>query len=135
MVTPVTTLAGILVGPLSQLIDDVFTSEEEKSAAKLKLFSTQMEPILKQIDVNIKEASNPSMFVSGWRPFIGWASGIIFVWHFMIVPFIVWVTTLLGADVPPFPELDITSVIGILGGMLGFGGLRTYEKLSSVARS
>lgn len=125
--------AAVLVNPISKLIDSLFTSEEERAAAKLKLFSAEMEPFLKQIDVNLKEAQSNSVFVSGWRPFIGWASGVIFVWNFLCVPFIIWVMTLLGLDVPPFPDLDLSSVMGILGGMLGFGTLRTYEKTKGVA--
>lgn len=84
-------------------------------------------------ETNKIEAQNPSLFVSGWRPFVGWVCGISFAYHFVMQPIIIF--ALIQADMPPeVPELDIGALTTVLMGMLGLGGLRTYEKLKGVNR-
>ena len=76
-----------------------------------------------QAEINKVEAQNRSMFVAGWRPFIGWICGIAFGFHYIVMPLLVSYT-----DIDP-PEFDTNSLFTVLMGMLGLGGLRTYEKL------
>jgi hypothetical protein len=83
---------------------------------------------LAQIEVNKAEAASGSVFKGGWRPFIGWVCGGAFAYHFVLQPVIVFVVLAVGVDLPPLPEFDMTSLMTVLMGMLGLGGLRTYEK-------
>ena len=76
-----------------------------------------------QAEINKVEAQNRSMFVSGWRPFIGWICGFAFGFHYIVMPLLLAYT-----DIKPV-EFDTNSLFTVLMGMLGLGGLRTYEKL------
>lgn len=118
----------VLSGPLTNLIDNLFETDEERANAKLKLLSAEMQPILGQLAVNRAEATNPNMFVSGWRPFIGWSCGLIFIWNYIIAVFLHWSLLAMGIPVPVIPTLGIDQITPVLMGMLGLGGLRTFEK-------
>jgi hypothetical protein len=84
-----------------------------------------------QTAVNAKEAESPSIFVSGWRPFIGWVCGIGVAYAFLFNPFLTWVASMAGVVSPP--TLDTTQMTGLLMGLLGLGTLRTVEKVQGVA--
>lgn len=127
-----TKLAQLLAGPLVQLVDEVFETSEERAAAKLKLLNLEMQPYLAQLEVNKAEAGHMNVFVAGWRPFIGWVCGSIFAWTFIVAPFIGWIINALGIDVPPIPTLGLGEVMPVLLGLLGLGGMRTFEKLKGV---
>jgi hypothetical protein len=76
-----------------------------------------------QTRINEIEAKHRTVFVAGWRPFIGWVCGIAFAFHYIIMPLLLAYT-----DIKPI-EFDTNSLFTVLMGMLGLGGLRTYEKL------
>ena len=85
-----------------------------------------------QIDINKEEAKNPSLFVSGWRPSVGWVCSAGLAVQFLILPIAQWSLILMGKNVT-LPSLDLEVLITMLGGMLGLGGLRTAEKIRGVA--
>jgi len=85
-----------------------------------------------QAEINMKEAEHPSLFVSGWRPFVGWICGFGCAYGFILQPFLAWFAALASVANPP--ALDINTLIGLLGGLLGLGTLRTAEKIKDVAR-
>jgi len=85
-----------------------------------------------QAEINMKEAEHPSLFVSGWRPFVGWVCGLGCAYGFVAQPFLAWFAALAQVATPPV--LDINTLIGLLGGLLGLGTLRTAEKIKDVAR-
>lgn len=87
----------------------------------------------KQIEVNLMEAKHANIFVSGWRPFIGWACGSAFVYHFILNPFIEVFLNLLDYDIA-LPQMDISQLVAVLFAMLGMGTIRTYEKIKGVAK-
>ena len=126
------TAAGPLAKGLFGLFDDLFTSEEERLAAKLKLMELEQSGALAQIGVNKQEAQHDSMFVAGWRPFIGWVCGTAFAWHFVLLPITAAILAASGVDFTP-PQFEMSALMTVLGGMLGLGGLRTYEKLQGVS--
>lgn len=86
---------------------------------------------LAQIDVNKTEATNPKLFVSGWRPAVGWVCVLGLFYSFFAWAFLSWASAIW--KFPPPPQLDMGTLITLLFGMLGLGGLRTYEKLNNVA--
>ncbi len=83
-----------------------------------------MELVKVQSEINKMEAQHRSIFVAGWRPFIGWICGIALAYNFIIRDLIAWVSP----DVMP-PAIQMDQLITILLGMLGLGGLRTFEKI------
>lgn len=120
-----------------KLIDKLWPDPVEAAKAKLQLATLQANGELAEIEgqlkVNEVEAANPSKFVSGWRPFVGWVCGVGLAMQFLVAPLIMWVSALIGKALV-LPPLDLSVLITMLGGMLGLGGLRTYEKVKEVAR-
>jgi len=125
-------MARELIDPVGRIIDDVITTSEERENAKLRLAKLNLEPYLEQIRVNAAEAASPNLFVSGWRPFIGWVCGTVLVWNYIIAPMIHWIVLMVGAEVPVIPTLGINELMPVLMGLLGLGGLRTFEKYKGV---
>ena len=87
-----------------------------------------------QIEVNKMEAQSGHWFVASWRPFIGWVCGIALAWHFVLAPFVIFFTAMFGVTMPPLPEFDMGSLMTVLMGMLGLGGLRTFEKYKKITK-
>jgi hypothetical protein len=83
-----------------------------------------MELVKVQSEINKMEAQHRSVFVAGWRPFIGWISGVALLYNFIIRDVIAWISP----DAMP-PAIQMDQLITILLGMLGLGGLRTFEKI------
>ena len=126
-------LGGDLVKSVGGIIDSLHTSQEEKDNAKIKLQALENELKTKQIDVNKVEAGHRSIFVAGWRPFLGWVSGISVAFVYLFQPFIVMVLKIFGSDIE-LPTLDLSQLMPLILGMLGLGGLRTFEKAKGVSK-
>jgi len=125
------TILGAIKGPLDKLIPDKNARREMDHELQMKL----MDAGLDQIAVNKEEAKHKSIFVAGWRPFVGWVCGVALMWHFILYDLLTWVTVVFFPDVPPLPQLSGTeTLITVLMGMLGLGGLRTLEKIKGVSR-
>lgn len=103
-----------------------------KQAGEFKAIEADLQTAQMQADINRAEAGHRSMFVSGWRPFIGWVCGAALCTNYFIVPALTWVSPKLG--MPPPPMLDLSELWPLLLGLLGLGGLRTVEKVKGVAR-
>lgn len=86
-----------------------------------------------QTDVNAVEAANENIFVSGWRPALGWTCAFAFAFIYVIGPMITWLSTMAGNPIP-LPSFNVDALMGLTLGMLGLGGLRTYEKVKGVAK-
>ena len=104
----------------------------DKSAAEAQQLAVAVQLVQSQMDVNKVEAANPSVFVSGWRPAIGWICGMGCAWNWVGLPI-----AKLGLDIAGHPislsSADLGEMMPILLGMLGLGGLRTLEKINGVA--
>jgi len=110
-------------------LDGLFTSDDERLTHAEITARIKQEPNKAQNAVNAIEARHKSIFVAGWRPFIGWVCGFALLYEFILNPIAAWIITL-SMDVPVYPPvLDTTQLYTVLLGMLGLGGLRTYEKL------
>lgn len=129
---------GEVAAAIGGILDKIFPdkTEAEKSAAALQIALLQAEQQDKQMqaDVNKAEASSASMFVAGWRPFIGWVCGAGLACTFLVAPLATWGGRLFGKDIV-FPELDMGTLMTLLFGMLGLGGMRTVEKVSGVKKA
>lgn len=94
--------------------------------------------ITAQLKINAIEAAHPSLFVSGWRPFIGWAGGASMVFSGLVHPFLCWLITLLKAfdlipkEVEPPPLIESGVLVSIVTGMLGVGAMRSHDKSKGV---
>ena len=118
------------------LISRFFPNEDERRKAEADFLKMAMDGELKQViaqlEINAREATHPSVFVAGWRPFFGWAGGIGFVYSTMFQPLLTWYATIKGFPVPPTLNIDLLWVV--VTGMLGIGGLRTFEKSKGVSK-
>ena len=86
-----------------------------------------------QIEVNKTEAAHRNVFVAGWRPFIGWVCGAAFAYHFVLQPIFVFALAAYGVSLE-LPSFDMGALMTVLTGMLGLGGLRTFEKMKGTAK-
>ena len=138
-VTAALTAASPLVGGLFGLIDDLFTSDAEREAAKLRVLELQHSGALTQLQVNMREAEHKSIFVAGWRPAVGWICVAAFGWAFVLGPVFKSVVSYLAmiqgveVDFSGLPEPDLGIMMPVLMGMLGLGAMRTWEKQQGVA--
>ena len=127
-----------LINPVSELLGKFIpdATERQKLAHEIATMAQKNahENAMAQIEVNKTEAASSSIFKGGWRPFIGWVCGTAFAYHFVLQPFLIFVLTTLGQPVPMLPEFDMASLMTVLGGLLGLGGLRTFEKYKGVTK-
>jgi hypothetical protein len=127
-----------LIGPISGLLDK-FVEDKDQKARLAHEIATMAERqahelAIAQIEVNKAEAASGSIFKGGWRPFIGWTCGVAFAYHFVLQPLLVFGVTVAGVTLPPLPAFDMSSLMTVLGGLLGLGGLRTFEKYKGVTK-
>ena len=127
-----------LLSPISKLLGKVIVDKDQRNALAHKIATMAQkhaqELAMGQLEVNKVEAAHPSLFVAGWRPFLGWGLSFAMVWHFVIAPMITFVCAYTGMTIPVLPIFDMDSMLSVLFGMLGLGGLRTFEKLKGVQR-
>ena len=128
----------LLVGPVSNILDKFIEDKDQKAKLAHEIATMAerhaQEQLLAQLEVNKAEAAHRSMWVAGWRPMIGWTCGVALSWHFVFAPCVVFLLALLGVVVPELPAFDMDSLMTVLLGMLGLGGLRTFEKSKGLAR-
>lgn len=136
---------GILEAVLSPILEGVlrFIPDKNKRAEAKELFEGQMLKAMTslvqgQLEINKQEAQHGSIFVAGWRPAIGWVCGIALAWNFIFQPLLLWGAWIfpeVAPDISTAPKLEADELMTVLLGMLGLGGLRTYEKRLGVDRS
>jgi len=121
------------VGGVSELIGTAINKIwPDKSEAEKQQLAAAVMVVQGQIDINKNEAGNPSVFVSGWRPFIGWVCGTACAWNWIGLPIAKVIIVILGYKLDLSPA-NLTEMMPVLLGMLGLGGLRTLEKINGVA--
>jgi hypothetical protein len=124
-------LVATLVGPVTGLLDKFIEDKDQKAMLAHKIATMSEEhhqDLMKaQIEVNKVEASNSNLFVSGWRPFIGWTCGLGMFGNFITIPFANFVLALLEISIV-IPLVPLETMMPVLMGMLGLGAMRSYEK-------
>ena len=113
-----------------QVINRIWPDKTEQEKAEMALLVTTVQG---QLAVNAAEAGHPSVFVSGWRPAIGWICGGACAWNWIGLPIAQAALVFFGYEMT-LDSADLTEMLPILIGMLGLGGLRTYERVQGVAR-
>ena len=131
-------LLDSLIQPVSKILDKAIpdTDLKRKLSHEIATMSEKhaQQLALAQIEVNAAEAASGSLFKGGWRPCIGWICGIAFGYHFVLQPVIIFVVALIGIEIPDLPKFDMNTLLTVLAGMLGIGGLRTYEKQKGLTK-
>ena len=131
------TVLNALIGPVTGLLDKFIEDKDQKSALAHEIATMSQkyaqESVLAQLEVNKVEAAHKSLFVAGWRPFIGWTCGLGMFGNFITIPFSNFVLALLEYDIV-IPLVPLETMMPVLMGMLGLGAMRTYEKKNSVHR-
>ena len=122
-----------LIQPISKILDKFVADKDLKAKLQHELDTEIHRANLAQIEVNKAEASHKSLFVAGWRPFVGWVCAGALAYHFIFQPIMVFAISIYGVSIT-LPEFDMGSLMTILMGMLGLGGLRTLEKVQKVSR-
>lgn len=127
-----------LIGPVTSLLDKFVEDKDQKQLLAHEIATMAQkhahETAMAQVEVNKAEAKHRSTFVAGWRPFVGWTCGVALAYHFILQPCILFTVAVAGLTVPALPEFDMGSLLTVLMGMLGLGGLRTFEKAKGLTK-
>ena len=127
-----------LIGPIVGLLDKFVEDKDQKSALahEIATLATRQahESAMGQIEINKAEAGHRSLFVAGWRPFLGWGLSFAMIWHFVLVPMVTFGFAYAGVAAPELPAFEMESLMTVLLGMLGLGGLRTFEKAKRLTK-
>lgn len=129
----ITALVPALGTLVDRLIPDRAAAERAKADMEAALVKASNEAALAQVEVNKIEAGHSSVFVAGWRPFIGWVCGAALAWAFIVGPVLAWSLAVLGIR-ESLPPIMTDNLFELVLAMLGLGGLRTFEKMRGVAR-
>lgn len=140
--TAASTAAGGWLSPVLSIIDKIIPDPQAKAEAQLAVLQLNQAGQLQeeqnqllaskaQSDIDLAEAQSPQFFRSGWRPFVGWICGLGLGYQFLLRPLLGWLSLI--EHFPDPPSLDLGTLLTLLGGLLGFGGFRTYEKTQGIS--
>ena len=133
----------LVIPAITQVLDKIIPDPQAAADAKLKALElaqkgdlaaldAELRLALGQLEVNKAEATT-DMFRGGWRPAVGWVCVVGLAYQFILQPLLPWLVALFGAQVPPLPAIDNETLMVLLTGMLGLGGLRTLERVKGKA--
>ena len=133
----------LVIPAITQVLDKIIPDPQAAADAKLKALElaqkgdlaaldAELRLALGQLEVNKAEATT-DMFRGGWRPAVGWVCVVGLAYQFVLQPVLPWLVALFGAQVPPLPAIDNETLMVLLTGMLGLGGLRTLERVKGKA--
>ena len=125
--------SGGTVKAVAGVIDELHTSKEEKEQLKLRFAEVEAKLKEKQLDINKVAAGHRSIFVSGWRPFLGWGSGLSIGYVYLFQPLLDMILQMFGVEVD-WVVLDLGQLMPLILGMLGLGGLRSFEKAKGLTK-
>ncbi|MGA1047156.1 MAG: 3TM-type holin [Minisyncoccia bacterium] len=127
-----------LIGPVASILDKFIEDKDKKNELAHEIATMAEkhahEANLIQAETNKEEAQHRSVWVAGWRPFIGWVCGFALAWHFVLSPVVLFFAAWFNIVLPALPAFDMGSLMTVLMGMLGLGGLRTFEKTKGLTR-
>ena len=126
-------LTDSVVGIAGKVLDKFIQDKDLKAKLQHEMDMQLHNANLAQIEVNKAEAASGSIFKGGWRPFVGWVCGVAMLYHFLLQPIIVFTLSAAGITFD-LPEFDMGSLMTILMGLLGLGGLRSFEKHKGITK-
>lgn len=127
-------LIGGLINKVFGVVDKLVPDKGKAQELQHELNQLILGSDLAQMEVNKVEAAHDSLFVAGWRPAVGWTCCLGLAYNFLVYPLLMWAMAIWANEMTPPPALEMGPLMTLLGGMLGFGGLRTFEKLKGVNR-
>ena len=126
-----------LVGPVSGLLDKFVEDKDQKAKLAHEIATMgqrhAQEAMLAQLEINKNEAASRNVFIAGWRPFIGWSCGVALAWTYVITPVLHFILAQTG-NLVELPAMDMSQMMPVLLGMLGLGGLRSFEKYKGISK-
>ncbi len=126
----IATLLGILGPILGKAAERIIPDPEARAKWVSETLGMFMQADLAQLEVNKAEAANDNLFVSGWRPFIGWICGAALLYTYILVPLVSAGFAAAGHPLPKLPALD-GNIWELMFGMLGMGALRSFDKFKA----
>jgi hypothetical protein len=132
LIPAVTTILDKIIPDPTAAADAKLKALEMAQRGELAVLDADMRLALGQMEVNKAEAGT-DMFRGGWRPAVGWTCVFGLAYQFLLQPLLPWVVALFGGQVPPLPAIDNDTLMVLLTGMLGLGGLRTFERVKGRA--
>lgn len=127
---PITAILNVGNTVIDRLIPDKTAAAAAKAALIQAELNGELEATKGQLQVDIAEAANQSIFVAGWRPFVGWICGVAFGYVYILQPFLVFLLVAFKIQFDPskLPIIDTSQMLPVLLGMLGLGAMRSYDK-------
>ena len=126
-----------LIGPITSILDKFIEDKDQKAqlahevATMAQIHAQELAKA--QLEVNKVEAAHNSLFVSGWRPAVGWCCVLGMAGNFILIPFTNFILALLAIQIT-IPLIELETMMPVLMGMLGLGAMRSYEKTKGVSR-
>jgi hypothetical protein len=126
-------IIGDVIKVVGGVIDKIIPDKSEAAKMKHEIAMSLVNADLGQMAINKEEAAHPSVFVSGWRPAVGWVCVLALAFNYIIAPLWAWAAVIWMPDAI-IPQLDISELLTLLFGLLGMGTLRSYDKSQGTAR-
>ena len=127
-----------LIGPVTGLLDKFIEDKDQKNKLAHELATmadNHAQELAKgQLAINAEEAKSRNIFVSGWRPSVGWCCSLALFAHFLVFPTMDVVTAYMGVAPVAYPQFDMDSLMTVLLGLLCLGGMRSYEKAKGLTK-
>ena len=127
-----------LIGPVTGLLDKFVEDKDQKNKLAHELATMAdrhaQELAKGQLAINAEEAKSKNIFVSGWRPSVGWCCSLALFAHFLVFPTMDVVAAYMGIEAVAYPAFDMDSLMTVLLGLLGLGGMRSFEKYKGVSK-
>lgn len=121
-------IANLANTVINKLFPDKTQAEKDQLASQMQLATQEYNLVQSQLDINKIEAGNSNLFVSGWRPSIGWVCSVTYAANYIFIP--VLINPILHlCNQPPIQSIPVGEITPVLMAMLGFGGLRTFERV------
>jgi hypothetical protein len=128
------TIAGGIMALAKPVLDRFFPDPKVRQEFELAMRGLDWQLIAGQLEINKAEAANPRLFVSGWRPFIGWVGGVGLAWQFVLAPICAWALSLFSPGTP-LPVLDGSGeLMALVTALLGIGAMRSYDKTKGTSK-
>ena len=128
---------GGAIKAVGKIVDEVFTSEDEKNQAMIAIAKVEAELKKRQMDINLADSQSKAGGISGaiqriWRPLIGFSCALAIFWEYVLKQFLMFLIATFNWETKPLPELDMATLMPLVMALLGMGALRSYEKVKGV---